>query len=58
MGDVRVLNFGKENEMKKLTEYEELKAEGLTDKEITLLRSFGCTHAAILLWAKQHPKVG
>lgn len=55
---MRVLNFGKENEMKKLTEYEELKAEGLTDKEITLLRSFGCTHAAILLWAKQHPKVG
>lgn len=35
-------------------EYEELRAAGLSDRAIQMLRNTGATHAAILLWAKEN----
>ncbi len=39
-----------------MTIYEQFKAAGLTERDITMLRNFGATDAAILLWAKSHRK--
>ncbi len=36
------------------TPYEQFKAAGLSERDITMLRNFGATDAAILLWAKKH----
>ena len=35
-----------------LTEYQQLRAAGLSDAQITMLRNTGATHAAILMYAR------
>jgi hypothetical protein len=37
----------------KITEYEELRAAGLSDEQIKMLRNSGATHEAILLYARE-----
>ena len=35
-------------------EYDQLKASGLSDRDIHMLLNFGASHRSILLWAKEH----